>query len=164
MQFISALHSKLPLACTMDWILQVVSHLCSTVKSDQPPYLFFLLFCFEGITMSLQTSVFTVTFTVTRPVAADIVVKTGGWSERTLCSYVKPAQTAEALQGFIHKHIRACTGEMRLVVSVHYCNKTCRGRVGCTTVSGCWPCCFEVLKSLWGCMWGQKPWWSFFLL
>lgn len=139
-----------------------------TVKSEQTPHpppnpnLFVVVVVVvDGITVSLQTS--DLTFR-TRPVVADTIVRTGGWSKRTLCSCVNAAQTAETLQGFSHKHIRAHTGEMRLDVSVHYCNKTCRGRVGCTSVSVSWPCYFEILEPLLGCTCRQKPRWSFFLL
>lgn len=72
MQFISELYSKLSLVCTMGWILQVVSHLCTSPLNQKkpPPALqpFFFSF-FDGIAVSQQTSDFT--FRTSRPVVAE---------------------------------------------------------------------------------------------
>lgn len=100
-QFISALYSKLPLACTTGWILQVVSHLCSTVESEQNPRLLFFLEC---VRISLQTSDFHIRTTL---VLTDNIFKT--WAKRALCSRVNATQTAETWQGLGHEHIRART-------------------------------------------------------
>lgn len=42
-QFISLLHSKASISMHWGWIVQVVSHLCSTVKSDQIPVAVYLV-------------------------------------------------------------------------------------------------------------------------
>lgn len=120
MQFISALYSKLPLACTMGRILQVVSHLCSTVKSEQNPWLLFFLEC---VRISLQMSDFHIRTTL---VLADIFKS---WTKWALCSRVNATQTAGTQP---RAHMSSYLSN-RPAVSL-YCNKTCRGMAGHTAV------------------------------
>lgn len=127
-QSISALYSELPLACTTGWILQVVSHLCSTVKSEQNPWLLFFLDC---VRISLQSD-FHIRTTL---VLTDNIFKT--WTKRALCSRVNVTQTAGTQP---RAHMSSYLSN-RPAVSL-YCNKTCRGMAGHTAVSVCWLCLF----------------------